>query len=281
MNIFNINIINQSIIKYYKDNIEIAIQDYFKLTTNDRGLDKSKLDGYYEYHHKIPKCMGGLDLSDNLVLLTYKEHIIAHMLLYIIYPKITGLMVAFKSMTSIKSIHDIDLEIDLEVKTKLRAEFSSYISGENNPMKREDVVSKFKGENSPSKRKEFREKLSKIRKENNPMKNPETIEKMRKSKIGKKQSIEVRMKLSELRVGRKMSEEQKKLISEQRKLKNIHLSEESKDKMRESKKSKYKGPDGTIYNSISSAARSAGVSRTTMKYWIDNYPEKGFTKISL
>lgn len=59
----------------------------------------------------------------------------------------------------------------------------------------------------------------------------------------------------------------------------IHLSEESKEKMRISKKFHYKGPDGTIYNSLTSAAKAAGVSRTTIKNWIDNYPEKGFIKI--
>ena len=38
-------------------------------------------DEYYESHHIIPKSIGGSDINSNLVLLTYREHIIAHYLL--------------------------------------------------------------------------------------------------------------------------------------------------------------------------------------------------------
>lgn len=46
-----------------------------------QGLDKSKLDGYYEIHHIVPRCLGGSDEESNLVLLTGREHYIAHLLL--------------------------------------------------------------------------------------------------------------------------------------------------------------------------------------------------------
>lgn len=36
---------------------------------------------YYETHHIIPKCMGGLDTTDNTVVLLAKEHYILHLLL--------------------------------------------------------------------------------------------------------------------------------------------------------------------------------------------------------
>lgn len=41
---------------------------------------RSKLNGYVERHHIIPKCMGGLN-GDNLVELTPREHFICHRLL--------------------------------------------------------------------------------------------------------------------------------------------------------------------------------------------------------
>lgn len=41
---------------------------------------------YYEKHHIIPKCIGGLDTKDNLILLTAREHFLAHKLLCEIYP---------------------------------------------------------------------------------------------------------------------------------------------------------------------------------------------------
>jgi len=41
---------------------------------------KSKSDGY-QRHHIVPKCIGGTDNPDNLVMLTYKEHRVCHCLL--------------------------------------------------------------------------------------------------------------------------------------------------------------------------------------------------------
>lgn len=65
---------------------------WFKKTYNSliekcktRGLDKKKLNYYTEKHHIIPKCIGGLDDDSNYVLFTYREHVIAHMLLARIY----------------------------------------------------------------------------------------------------------------------------------------------------------------------------------------------------
>ena len=42
---------------------------------------------YYEQHHIIPRCLGGTDKESNLILLTAKEHYIAHLLLYHIHKK--------------------------------------------------------------------------------------------------------------------------------------------------------------------------------------------------
>ena len=44
-----------------------------------------KLDGYVEKHHIIPKCIGGLDVKENLVELTAREHFLCHRLLCEIY----------------------------------------------------------------------------------------------------------------------------------------------------------------------------------------------------
>ena len=50
-----------------------------------RGLDKTALNYYTEVHHIVPKCVNGTNEDKNLVLLTYREHVIAHMLLARIY----------------------------------------------------------------------------------------------------------------------------------------------------------------------------------------------------
>jgi len=41
--------------------------------------------GYVEKHHIKPKCMGGSDCSENITILTAREHFIAHQLLYKAY----------------------------------------------------------------------------------------------------------------------------------------------------------------------------------------------------
>jgi hypothetical protein len=64
-------------------------------------IERSKarvLEGYVEKHHIIPKCLGGTDDKENLVLLTPEEHFLAHQLLVKIYPDESGLAYAAKMM---------------------------------------------------------------------------------------------------------------------------------------------------------------------------------------
>lgn len=50
----------------------------------DRAKQEKRQKGqgiYYERHHIVPKCLGGSNRKNNLILLTAKEHYIAHRLL--------------------------------------------------------------------------------------------------------------------------------------------------------------------------------------------------------
>lgn len=49
------------------------------------------LESDYEVHHIVPRCMGGSDDQSNLVKLSYREHLIAHMFLTRMYPDVLGL----------------------------------------------------------------------------------------------------------------------------------------------------------------------------------------------
>jgi hypothetical protein len=60
---------------------------------------------YYENHHIIPKCLGGNNSKDNLVLLTAREHFISHHLLVKMYPSNRKLIHAFWYMCNIKNVH--------------------------------------------------------------------------------------------------------------------------------------------------------------------------------
>lgn len=55
---------------------------------------------YGEVHHIIPRCLGGNGSKDNLVLLTYREHFIAHLLLVKMYPNNTRLYFAFNCFSA-------------------------------------------------------------------------------------------------------------------------------------------------------------------------------------
>jgi hypothetical protein len=74
--------------------------DYLKLYNNIIKTRKSRLEHteYCEKHHILPKCLGGTDDSDNLVILTYREHYLAHWLLTKIYPKEPKIHYAFLCM---------------------------------------------------------------------------------------------------------------------------------------------------------------------------------------
>lgn len=67
-----------------------------RIILNALNAERCKGNGdYYESHHITPKCVGGTDSKDNLVLLTPKEHYIIHHLLTKIYPDEAGLKVAY------------------------------------------------------------------------------------------------------------------------------------------------------------------------------------------
>jgi hypothetical protein len=74
--------------------------DYARLY--DRIIQHARADNrckggsvYYESHHIIPRCMEGADGTDNRVLLTAREHFLAHWILVKMYPADIRLVYAF------------------------------------------------------------------------------------------------------------------------------------------------------------------------------------------
>lgn len=68
---------------------------YKKLITHYKN---TIIDGFYEKHHIVPKCLGGTNNVDNLVLLPTRAHFIAHVLLHKAYPNELKLAQAFGMM---------------------------------------------------------------------------------------------------------------------------------------------------------------------------------------
>jgi hypothetical protein len=83
-------------VKIYNQLIERAKQDSRK---KGCGI-------YYERHHIVPRCLGGNESKDNLVLLTAKEHYVAHKLLHRIYPSNKKLFHAYRMMAVMKNSKD-------------------------------------------------------------------------------------------------------------------------------------------------------------------------------
>jgi len=63
------------------------------------------IDGFYEKHHVIPKCLNGTNEKDNLVLLPTRVHFIAHALLHKAYPEEPKLAQAFGMMVASNKYH--------------------------------------------------------------------------------------------------------------------------------------------------------------------------------
>lgn len=54
---------------------------YYNIIQNAKCQVRNKKESYFESHHILPKCIGGKNDLNNLVLLTCREHIICHWLL--------------------------------------------------------------------------------------------------------------------------------------------------------------------------------------------------------
>lgn len=95
---------NQSKARRYLDR-------YVKFITSRIELNKTRGDVEGHIHHIVPRSWGGTNAKTNLVKLTYKEHIIAHHLLY--YTEDPKMVLAFYSMANI--FHNNEIKYNLTV----------------------------------------------------------------------------------------------------------------------------------------------------------------------
>lgn len=183
-------------------------------------LRKKSCDIYFESHHIVPKCLGGTNNKENLVLLTAREHFIAHKLLCEIYPDNDKLKYALWAMINLNNSKQ------LRVYSISSAEYSNsrinYINLARQPKSEEHKLNLKKSWTVERKRLESEKKLGKkIQYKNgiSPLKgkkrsselirsgidhwnygkslSSETKNKIKKSLIGHKHSIETKQKMRE------------------------------------------------------------------------------------
>lgn len=114
---------------------------YENLCTKAKSEKRLKGQGvYYEVHHILPICMGGQgDVSeykthDNLVLLTAKEHFLAHRLLHYSDPKNVKLLRAYRAMAQLKQ-NGRKYFLTIREYSYIREEYAKTLDldGQNNP----------------------------------------------------------------------------------------------------------------------------------------------------
>ena len=193
---------------------------YTNLISKAQSEDRSKGQGtYYELHHIVPKSMGGGDDRDNLVLLTAREHYIAHLLL----TKCTEGKAKAKMFLAFNRIVNSN-SLDKEIKTSrlyqyLRENFAKVSSEMNtgrvmSDEQRMQLSIARKGKPKPPRSEEHKRNLSKANK--GKITSDETKQKISVSLTGKQHTEETKRKLSlakKGKPGRKQSEETKQKIS--------------------------------------------------------------------
>ena len=149
---------------------------------------------YTEKHHIIPRSMGGSDHSDNLILLTGREHFIAHVLLWKSYRnKQTNF-----ALWSMKMKKERNFSLSSKTYEQLKIEHSLFQSErmkQNNPMN--NLLTRKKISNH---------------KTGQPLKE-ETKQKMSITRKGVPKTEETKQKMSAALKGKPKSEQHKKSMS--------------------------------------------------------------------
>tara|TARA_R110000764_G_scaffold76025_1_gene153081 strand:- start:4 stop:537 length:534 start_codon:yes stop_codon:yes gene_type:complete len=146
------------------------------------------VDGYVEWHHIVPRCLGGSDDRDNLVPLTAREHFICHWLLIRIHPGNIDLHRAVYLMSNTRK--------GLKISARMYAEL------------KEGISEAMKGSKHSQ---ETKLKMSESKK--GIKRSEETKRRVSETLKGRKPSEETKRKMSEARKGKKHSEETKRKMS--------------------------------------------------------------------
>ena len=203
--------------KIYNDLVlKAKLHDRRKLKRNDPNFI------YYENHHIIPVCLDGTDNKENKVLLTAREHFVAHKLLIEIYPNNKKLLYTIFYMSHrTEKVNKRLYRVSSREYERYKLEVSEILK---NRIVKEST--KLKLSNSAKGRKLSEETKLKIRQnlKKRPPVSQETREKLRITSSNKHHTEEAKERIRQA---------QKRIKPEDRFNYGKHLSEETKEKIKQ------------------------------------------------
>ena len=292
-------------------NIKWYQRTYNQLIEKGRQLEKEGYNGVYtEVHHIIPKCMGGTNDKNNLVRLTARYHVVAHMLLACIYPENRSILFAVNIMFNSKNFIR-----DFKQSSRLIARFREGFkkSLRDTGILRKDGTVGFKAKTAVC----YDENLNVIKiyfpinlvkedgfspssvakhcRSNNTLpyggyywKFLEDFENLYPENLKEynPDNMEIDLTFKNLSYKEKLKARHYPERNDEWRIK-ISLANKGKKK-KESTTNFYNkrrskqvvGPDGIIYDTVKQAANKFGLTEKTLRKYIINHPEKGFKYLS-
>lgn len=212
---------------------------YYKLIESRSQLDRTKKFGEpFEKHHIIPKSLGGSNNKSNLILLTPKEHFVAHRLLYKMHTGISKAKMAYALFRMCSINHRQHRTISSKQYEYAKYQLTISCSGKNNPRygvnpftdeKIQEISRRMCGNKNP-----MYGKIPHNKGKRGSKLTEDHKEKISKSLLGRKMSITTRNKISEKLSGKPKSREHKQSLSSANLGKKLSI--ETKQKMSATRK---------------------------------------------
>lgn len=210
-------------------------------SVQDRKRLSESTGEYFEIHHILPKALGGVDTPNNRVILTFREHVIAHKLLVVIHkndPRMIKALTWMITCTVDENGTKVKKELSSREASDVRKLYSKSVTGPLNPN-----FGKF-GKDAPH----FGHKQ--------PESAKKTIgDKNRGRLVGEKNPM----------YGVRLTGEKNPMYGKFGR--NHPASKRIID------------PNGNIFECAQECADYYGVLAHTVRYWINKHPEKGFKYI--
>lgn len=247
---------------------------YDSLINKWKNMDENLIDKtrYLEKHHIIPKCLGGTDSDDNIILMYARDHIIAHMLLSLIYPDDKNLAFAVVSLSMASKFTKGRISEQSKVSSRL---FEFFRKRANKLQKGKFLTSS------------HRLNLSKP-KPSLRTKRPKTVgDKISKGKHGKSYGTSVidtntgkiYPTLEECATEIGYSASTIKYWITNIPSRGFMLYTGTDVKVKHPRAKKVKGPNGIIYDSLSDCSNKTGHDRHAISKWIKTNPERGYSYV--